>query len=191
MSLLILGLAVFLGVHSIRMVAPDWRERMIRQVGLLPWKGLYALVSLLGLIGIIYGYGEAHMAPVVLWQPPLWTRHLAALLMLLAFICVAAAYIPHNWIKARFGHPMLAGVKTWGFAHLIANGTLADVVLFGSFMIWAILEYRVHRLRDRAAGVVYRRGHPMLDVIVVLTGAAATGVFALFLHLPLIGVRPF
>ena len=157
MSLLILGLAVFLGVHSIRMVAPDWRERMIRQVGLLPWKGLYALVSLLGLIGIIYGYGEARMAPVVLWQPPLWTRHLAALLMLLAFICVAAAYIPHNWIKARFGHPMLAGVKTWGFAHLTFEGDQVTVRMIetprdGSGTTQVIFEHSFSRRSSAAPG---------------------------------------
>ena len=191
MSLLILGLVVFLGVHSIRMVAPDWRELQMRQRGVLIWKGLYTLVSLLGLALIIHGYAEARMAPVLLWQPPLWTRHLAALMMLLAFICVAATYIPGNWLKARVGHPMLAGVKTWAMAHLLTNGTLADLVLFGSFLLWAILQFRTNRLRDKAAGVV--RVHLSLtrDALVIVLGVAGTGVFMMFLHQLLIGVRPF
>lgn len=191
MQLLILGLCVFLGVHSTRMVVPAWRERMIHKIGLLPWKGGYALLSLIGLALIVYGYGQARLNPVPVWFPPFWMKHVTALLMLLAFVCIAAAYIPGNWLKARFGHPMLAGVKTWSFAHLLANGMLADIVLFGAFMVWSILEYRVHRLRDKAAGTVYPHDSVRRDVLVVVVGLAAAAVFALFLHQPLIGVRPY
>ena len=191
MTLLILGLIVFLAVHSIRMVAPSWRELQLQRRGMLAWKALYTVVSLIGLALIIYGYGQARLAPVVLWTPPLWTRHAAALLMLLSFICVAATYIPGSWIKSRIGHPMLAGVKLWALAHLLTNGTLADVVLFGSFLLWSILQFRISRRRDRASGKIYAHLSLTRDVLVVVVGIAATGVFAMFLHRLLIGVRPF
>lgn len=191
MALLILGLIIFLGVHSIRMVAPSWRELQMRRRGVLVWKGLYAVVSLLGLVLIVCGYAGARMEPLPLWVLPPWTRHLAALLMLIAFICAAATYIPGNFIKARIGHPMLVGVKTWAFAHLLTNGTLADLVLFGSFLVWSILQFRTSRRRDRANGTIYAHLSITRDVLVIVLGIAATGIFAMFLHQPLIGVRPF
>lgn len=191
MALLILGLIIFLGIHSIRMVAPSWRELQLRRRGVLVWKGLYAVVSLLGLALIVCGYAGARAEAIVLWALPSWTRHLAALLMLLSFICVAAAYIPGNFIKARIGHPMLIGVKTWAFAHLLSNGTLADLVLFGSFLLWSILQFRASRRRDKLNGTVYAHLSITRDILVLVLGVAGTGVFALFLHQMLIGVRPF
>ena len=191
MALLVLGLIIFLGVHSVRMLAPSWRDLQLMRRGTLAWKAVYSIVSLIGVALIAWGYAEARLDPLQVWQPPLWTRHLAALLMLVSFICVAAAYIPGNWIKARFGHPMLAGVKTWALAHLIANGTLADIVLFGSFLVWSILQFRTSRLRDKARGAVYVRLSAARDVLVVVLGIAGAAVFTLFLHQWLIGVRPF
>lgn len=191
MALLILGLIVFLGVHSIRMLVPAWRELQLRRRGELAWKGIYSLVSLLGFALIVYGYGEARLNPVFIWQPPLWTRHIAALLMLIAFICIAAAYIPGNIIKTKIGHPMLAGVKTWALAHLITNGTLADIILFGSFLIWAVLQFRANRQRDKTHGVVYAHLSITRDILVIVLGVGGAVVFALFLHQWLIGVRPF
>lgn len=191
MVLLILGLVIFLGVHSIRMVAPAWRDLHMMRSGVMVWKGIYTLTSLIGFALIAYGYGQVRLDPIVLWVPPLWTRHLAALLMLIAFICIAAAYIPGNIIKAKVGHPMLAGVKTWAFAHLITNGTVADVILFGSFLIWSILQFRTSRRRDKANGVIHVRLSMTRDVLVFVFGIAGTAVFALFLHQWLIGVRPF
>lgn len=191
MALLILGLIIFLGVHSIRLVASSWRELQMRRRGVLVWKGLYTLISLFGLALIVYGYGQARMESIVLWALPAWTRHFAALLMLLSFICVAAAYIPGNLIKARIGHPMLAGVKIWAFAHLLSNGTLADLVLFGSFLLWSILQFRASRRRDKLNGTVYAHLSITRDILVLVFGVAATGIFAMFLHQPLIGVRPF
>ena len=189
--LLILGLVIFLGVHSIRMVAPAWRDLQRMRRGVMAWKALYTIVSLLGFALIVYGYGQARLDPIVLWVPPLWARHLAALLMLVAFICIAAAYIPGNIIKSKVGHPMLAGVKTWALAHLITNGTLADVILFGSFLIWSILQFRTSRRRDKAHGVVYVHLSKTRDVLVIIFGLGGAAVFALFLHQWLIGVRPF
>jgi len=139
MSLLILGLILFLGIHSIRIFADGLRSRQVEKFGLLGWKAIYSIIALLGFVLIIYGYGEARLAPVVVWSPPVWTRHLAALLTIPAFILLVAAYVPGTRIKQKVGQPMVASVKIWAFAHLLANGALADVLLFGAFLAWAFL----------------------------------------------------
>ncbi|NDP43449.1 MAG: NnrU family protein, partial [Aromatoleum sp.] len=150
MSVLILGLIVFLGAHSVRIIADDWRSAQVARLGAGGWKGVYALVSLAGFVLIVWGFGQARLDPVVLWHPPTWTRHVAGLLTLVAFVLVTAAYVPGNHLKAAVGHPMVAGVKVWAFAHLLANGTLADVVLFGSLLGWAVIDFISARRRDRA-----------------------------------------
>src|SRR4030095_10845451 len=152
MTLLIIGLLIFLGTHSVRIVADDWRTARVARIGPKPWKGLYSLVSIVGFVLIVIGYGAARGHPVVLYTPPSWLRHLAALLTIPAFILVAAAYVPGTRIKQAVGHPMVAGVKAWAFAHLLANGTLADVILFGSFLAWSIADYVVSRRRAGAGG---------------------------------------
>jgi uncharacterized membrane protein len=191
MSLLILGLVLFLGVHSTRIVADGFRTQMVGRLGLNGWKAVYSVLSLVGLVLIVYGYGAARQQPVVVYPTPGWTRHLAALLTLPSFILLVAAYVPGTRIKRAVGHPMVLGVKTWAFAHLLANGLLADVLLFGSFLAWAVLDYISARRRDRAAGTVYVAGPVSRDVIAVVAGVVAWVVFALWLHRPLIGVAPF
>ena len=191
MIYLILGLIVFLGVQSMRIVANDWRTAQIARLGEGPWKGLYSLASLVGLVLIVWGYGQARLDPVVLWNPPEWTRHLAAVLTLLAFVLVTAAYVPGTRIKAWLGSPMVVGVKLWAFAHLIANGTLAAVVLFGSFLVWAVVDFASERRRDRAAGVVYPKGSLARDAVATVIGVVAWVLFAFWLHGWWIGVRPF
>ena len=190
MSLLIAGLIVFLGVHSVRIFADDWRTVQIARVGPKVWKGGYALLSLIGLVLIVYGYGLARQTPIVLYTAPAWTRHLAALLTLVAFVMIAAAYVPETRIKARIRHPMVAGVKVWAFAHLLANGSLADVILFGSFLVWAIFNYSAAVRRDRAANVVYASGPMSRDLTAVAIGGFAWLLFTFWLHGWLIGVRP-
>ncbi len=192
MSLLVLGLVIFLGVHSTRIVTDGWRAQMLQRLGEKPWKGLYSLASLVGFVLLVYGYALARQAPVVLYAPPLWMRHLTALLTIPAFVLLVAAYVPGTRIKrAAGGHPMLVGVKTWAFAHLLANGTLHDVVLFGAFLAWAVVDYASCRRRDRAAGRVYVVGPVMRDATAVAIGLIAWAVFAFWLHGVLIGVRPF
>jgi len=151
---------------------------------------MYSLVSVVGFLMIIWGYGITRMDPVWLWVPQVWARHLALLLTAPAFILLAATYVPGSNIKARLGHPMLAAVKIWAFAHLLANGTLADILLFGSFLAWAVTGFAVLRRRDRTAGVV-RSGNWGRDLIAVVTGLIAWALFTIYLHTLLIGVNPW
>ena len=188
---MILGLVLFLGVHSVRIVADGWRGRVIARLGAGPWKGLYSLASIAGFALLCWGFAAAREQPMQLWSPPPGMRHLAAPLTLLAFVLLAAAYVPGNRIKARLHHPMLLGVKCWAVAHLLANGTLAHVLLFGSFLAWAVLDFAVSRRRDRALGTLYPPGSWGATAITVGVGAAAWYGFAFWLHGLWIGVRPF
>lgn len=191
MIALILGLVLFLGAHSVRIVADGWRARSIARIGEKPWKGLYTLVSIAGFVLIVWGYGIARAQPLVLWTPPTAMRHVAALLTLVAFVLVAAGNVPRNSIRAKLGHPMLLGTKVWAFAHLLSNGTLADLLLFGGFLVWAVLCYRSARQRDRAAGTVYAAGGVRNTAIAVIAGVVAWALFAFWLHAAWIGVAPF
>lgn len=190
MALLIIGLILFLGVHSTRLFAAEWREAQIRKRGLATWKGLYSVVALIGFVLIVIGYGQARLDPVVLWPAPTWGRHLALLLTLPVFVLVIAAYVPGNALKARLGHPMLLGVKFWALAHLLANGTLADLLLFGGFLAWAIPCFAVFRRRDRAAGVSYGTSSLRGNLYTVIAGLVVWYLFAFHLHQGLIGVSP-
>lgn len=191
MAALILGLVLFLGAHSVRIVADGWRSASISRIGEKPWKGLYALVSVAGFVLIVWGYGLARQQPVTLWTPPAAMRHVAALLTLVAFVLVAAGNVPRNAIRAKLGHPMLLGTKVWAFAHLLANGTLADLLLFGGFLVWAVLCFRSARRRDRAAGTVYAAGTVRNTAMAVIAGIVVWGLFAFWLHTAWIGVAPF
>lgn len=190
MSLLVIGLLLFLGAHSAGIFAEPWRRHTIARIGLGAWKAAYSLVSIAGFVLIVLGWQAARTAPEVLWVAPLWMKHAAALFSLLAFILVAAAYVPGNAIKAAVGHPMVAGVKLWALVHLIVNGSLAGVVLFGSFLAWAIVDYIVSRRRDRREGITYSRGPASRTLITVAVGVIAWAVFAFWLHSVLIGIAP-
>ncbi len=191
MTYLVAGLIIFLGVHSLRIFAEPWRLSTIARIGEKPWKGVYSLVSIAGFVLLVWGYGQARQQGVVLFDPPLFTRHLAGLLMLISLVLLTAAYVPGNMIKGRLGHPMIISVKVWAFAHLLANGRLADVLLFGAFLVWAILDFIAARKRDRAAGTVYARGNELRTVLTVVAGAVVWAVFVAGLHQWLIGVPPF
>ena len=190
MALLILGLVIFLGVHSIRVFASDWRRRQITRFGDGPWKGMYALTSVIGLVLIVVGFGAARMNPVLLYGPPAWLRHLNSVFTLIAFVLVAAAYVPGNHLKQWIGHPMLAGVKAWALGHLLSIGMLRDVVLFGAFLAWAILDFVTSRRRDRASGTEYPAGTVGGDVVTVVVGVIAWALVAFWLHQLLIGMNP-
>ena len=191
MSALILGLVIFLGVHSVRVFADDWRTGARQRMGANAYKGLYSVASVLGLVLIVWGYSMARMQPVLLWSTPVWTRHAAALLTLLAMVLLVAAYVPGNGIKARLHHPMVLSVKTWALAHLLANGMLADLVLFGSFLVWAAMSFRAARQRDRVGQMVYAPGRLLPTLLTIALGFVVWAVLAFWAHAALIGVRPF
>ena len=191
MGMLVLGLVLFLGAHSVRIFADNARTRAIARLGEMGWKGLYSVVSLIGFGLIIWGFAQARQQPVVLWSPPAMLKHLNSLFTLLAFVLLAAAYVPRNSIRARLHHPMILGVKLWAFGHLLATATLADLVLFGAFLLWAVLDFRAARQRDRALGTVYAPGAAGPTVLAVVIGAAAWAAFAFWLHAAWIGVAPF
>jgi uncharacterized membrane protein len=190
MPWLVLGLVAFLATHSLRLLAPAWREAQVRRLGAARWKALHGAASIATFALLVWGYGQARAGTPLLWEPPAGMAHVAAILVMIAFVLFAAAYVPGNRIKAMVGHPMLLGVQVWAVAHLLANGGLAQVVLFGSFFVWALLAFRAARARDQAAGTTY----PVLglgrDVAAVVIGILAWGVFAHLLHYLLIGVRP-
>ena len=190
MTYLIAGLVLFLGVHSIRVFADDWRSRTLASMGEKPFKGIYALLSIAGFVLLVWGYGQARQQGVMLWNPPVAMRHLAALLTLVAFVLLAAAQVPGNQIKAKLHHPMVLGTKVWAGAHLLANGSLADVVLFGSFLVWSVLLFATSRRRDRREHTAYPAGTARMTAVAVAAGVVAWLVFAFWLHRVLIGVSP-
>ncbi|MBP6020668.1 MAG: NnrU family protein [Burkholderiaceae bacterium] len=191
MTILILGLIIFLGIHSTRIVAEAWRTKQLARLGTSPWKGIYSLVSVVGLGLIIWGFGLARLSPVLIWTPPIAMRHIASLLTLFAFVLITAAYLPRNSIKAKLHHPMMLGVMAWAIGHLLANGTLADIILFASFLVWSFLAHNAARQRDRITHTTYPAGTAASTILTVLIGLIAWAVFAFLLHGPLIGVRPF
>jgi len=191
MTLLITGLIIFLGMHSIHMLAPDFRQAGMQKLGTWGWKGVFAVISIVGFVLLVIGYGEARSTdPTWLWQSPAWMSHPVALLMIPAMILLVAAYVPGNRMKARIGHPMLLATKIWALAHLLANGGLHDLVLFGAFLAWAVADFIVSRKRDRAAGKTYPVAGVGRDITVVVLGLVLYGAFVAKLHVWLMGVVP-
>ncbi len=190
MTLLLAGLLLFVGGHSINLFAPNFRNAMVAKLGLMPWKGLYSIVAIAGFILLVIGYGEARSHPIWLWQPPIWTRHLAALITLPAFIFLFASQIPGNRLQVKVGHPMYLGIKLWAFAHIIANGGLHDLILFGVFLIWGIIGFAISRRRDKKLNTQREYKGPMRDALTLVISLGAWGVFAFWLHAMLIGVAP-
>jgi uncharacterized membrane protein len=184
-AILILGLVVFLGVHAFTMCRGA-RAALIARLGERPYKILYALISLIGLGLLIYGYGEYRAAGMIaVWQPPAWTRHLAFLLMLVALILLPATYIPSH-IKAAVKHPMITAVKTWAFAHLLVRGDLGSILLFAAFLAWGVAA-RVS-LKRRGAPDPVAPGGWRNDVIVIAVGLVLYAGVILWFHPQVIGV---
>ena len=188
MIVLIVGLVLFLGIHSISIAAPDWRNAQVVQRGDKAWKGIYTVISIAGFVLLVYGYGIARQAPLVLYSPPLWMRHVTALLMIPVFPLLIAAYAPGR-IKAATKHPMLAATKLWAFSHLLSNGTLADVLLFGGFLAWAVAD-RISLKKRPARPIPGAPPGPLNDVIAVVGGLAVYALFVFKAHVWLIGVSP-
>lgn len=187
MTLLILGLLVFLGAHSIHMIAPGLREAGIDKLGVWGWKGLFAVVSIAGFVFLVMGYGEARVDPTWLWHSPGWMSHLVALLMIPAMILLVAAYVPGTHMRARMGHPMLLATKIWALAHLLANGDQASMLLFGGFLAWAVADRILVKRRGERVPV-QAEGRTHNDITAVVAGLALYFAFVFALHEWLIGV---
>ena len=191
MLVFVAGLVLFLGIHSVSMVAPGWRGGMVARLGEWPWKGVYSVAAGIGLALLIVGYGIARRSPVVLYTPPAALRHVALLVMLPVFPLLFAAYLPGR-IKSAAKHPMLLAVKFWAAAHLLANGTLADVLLFGGFLAWAVAD-RIsvkRRAPAEAHAVPAAPPRPANDAIAIVGGLIVYAIFLLWGHRWMIGVSP-
>ena len=170
MSILISGLILFLGMHSISIVAPEWRDRVVARIGLPLWQGAYSVLALIGLVLIVAGYGAARSQPTFLYLLPRWTHAIAETLMLPVFPLLLATYLPGT-IRTVTRHPMLVAVKLWAVAHLIANGSVADVLLFGSILAWAVLD-RISLKRRPLRPLRTAPAGKFNDLIVVVVGIA-------------------
>ncbi|MCA1439455.1 NnrU family protein [Ensifer sp. IC4062] len=187
MFVLILGLLIFLGVHSVRIFAPDWRNRRIAAMGDGPWRGLYSLTALIGFALIVWGFAIARQDAPILYEPPDWTKHVALALMLFAFISLAVFVLPAGRLKPVLKHPMLISVKIWALAHLLANGDLASLLLFGAFLSWAVADrISVKRRGDK----VPAPGPAKWDLTAAIAGVLLYVLFVWRLHEWLIGVTP-
>jgi uncharacterized membrane protein len=188
MLTLIVGLILFFGPHCVAIVAPYWRDRMLLFVGAGAWKAVYSVLSVTGFVLMVVGFAHARQVPVVLYVPAGWLRYLTFALMLPVFPLLLAAYLP-GAIQKKTKHPMLAAVKLWATAHLLAAGTLADVLLFGAFLLWAIVD-RVSLKRRVKAPPPHAPPSRFNDLIAVVLGLALYVLFLFRLHAMLIGVAP-
>ena len=188
MDMLIVGMLLFLGAHSVSIVAPQWRDGVASRLGEWPWKAMYAIVSLAGFLLLIRGYADARQAAVVLYDPPTWMRSLAALIMLPVFPLLLAAYLPGR-IKTAAKHPMLVATKAWAVAHLLANGTLPDVILFGGLLAWAVAD-RISLKRRTPRPIPGAPPSSLNDVLAVVLGLGIYGAFVMYLHVRWFGVAP-
>ncbi len=186
MTLLIAGLVLFLGIHSLVIFTPQARARLMQALGRNGWRGVHSLFSVAGLVLIFIGYGQARHAPVVLYLPPVWMRHVTFTLILPVFPLLLAAYFPGR-IRATLKHPMLVAVKIWALAHLLANGTLADLLLFGGLLAWAVAS-RISLKRRAPTLKISSPPRPLNDVIAVVLGLALYAATLLWLHRVVIGM---
>ncbi|MBB3541007.1 MULTISPECIES: NnrU family protein [unclassified Rhizobium] len=191
MALLIVGIIIFLGLHLIRVIAPGLRQSMIDRLGENGWKGVYSVLSILSLILLIYGFGQARQVTGVLYTPPVWMAHIAVTLMLIALICLVASLLPAGRIAVKTKHPMVLSVKIWAFAHLLANGETSSVLLFAAFLAWGVILRIALKRRERAGELTLR---PFVsgkyDLYAVVIGVVVWALITFKLHELLIGVAP-
>ena len=188
MLVLVLGLIFFLGIHSVSIVAEPLRNRAVARSE-TGWKLFYSVISLLGLWLIISGYAAARLDPTLIYVTPVWMRHLAAVLLLPVFVLFLAPYFPGR-IKTATKHPQLIAVKLWALSHLLVNGTLADIILFGSFLAWAVVD-RISMKKRQQRPLPGAPASALNDLILVIVGLALYGVTVVWAHKFLIGVAPF
>lgn len=188
MLALFLGLVIFLGIHSIGIVAPHWRDRVKFHWGTGRWRMTYSALSLVGFGLLLYGFSVARHSPSVLYSPGYALRWAARVFMVPVFPLLLAAYLPGH-IQRSTKHPMLAAVKFWALAHLLANGTAADVLLFGSFLVWAVID-RIALKRNPRPPPVSLRFSVWNDLIAVVLGLGIYVWMLEWLHFKVFGVSP-
>ena len=190
LTLEILGLIIFLGAHVVVSLR-ERRDALIANIGRGPYLGLFSVASIVGLLLLGYGFARYRADGIVpLWYPPAWTRHIVVAAMWPASIAVVAAYIPGN-IKRILKHPMLVGVKLWAVAHLIANGDLGSIILFGSVLAWAVYDRISLKTRTDPGGPPIPYGGRTNEIIAVVVGTIIYLAFGLVLHPLWIGVPVF
>jgi uncharacterized membrane protein len=190
LSIMILGLAIFIGAH-VFITLRGQRAAAIAHIGEWPYKGVIALLSLIGILLIGYGFARYRAAGFIeVWQPPSWTRHVNNVLLWPAFVCLAAAYIPGD-IKRVLKHPMLVGIKLWAIGHLIANGDLGSIILFGSILLWAGYDRASLKWRSDPGAPDFGLGGRDCDTIAVIVGTLLYIAAAYLLHPYVIGVPAF
>jgi uncharacterized membrane protein len=190
MALLVLGLVIFLGVHSTRILAEGGRAKAIARLGEGPWKGVYSLLSLVGFALIVWGFGQARSNAAELWTPPIWTRHTTILLMLFSLILIGAYILKKSHIAVAVHHPMAWGVAIWAAGHLIANGSTADLLLFGAFLVWAAADLVSSYSRDARNSIVYPAPSWGATISAIALGVVLWIALLAGLHLWLFGVSP-
>ena len=190
MAILVLGLIIFLGLHSTRIVAEGGRDKAIARLGEGPWKGIYSLLSAIGFVLIVWGFAEARYTAPIIWTPFSGARHATMLLMLVSLILLASYLFKQSHITAAVHHPMLWSVVLWSVGHLIANGSAADVVLFGAFLVWAAADLVSAYARDRRNALVYPEPNWNATIGAIVVGIAFWAVIAFWLHFWLFGVSP-
>ena len=186
MGWLVAGLIIFFTVHSISIVNEPWRDRMVAKLGEGPWKGVYSVVATIGFFLIVWGYGLARQETAVIYFPAPWLMHMSMLLLIPVFPLLLATYLPGR-IRVVARHPMLIATILWAFAHLLVNGRLTDILLFGSFLVWSGLDLfsmrqRVQRPVPSAPALRFN------DLITMVLGLALYSMFVVWLHSMLIGV---
>lgn len=190
LAILVLGLVVFIGAHWFTTMR-EQRGALVARIGEGPYKGLYSLVALIGLVLIVVGFGRYRATGWIdVWDPPSWTRHVALPLVWLAFIAITAAYI-RGEIKRRLKHPMLVGVKLWALAHLIANGDLGSIILFGAILAWAVADRISLKHRRDPGGIQIPQGGWKNDALAVVVGTIIFVAFGYVFHPLWIGVPVF
>jgi uncharacterized membrane protein len=191
MTLLIIGIILFLGLHLVRVVAPGFRQSIIESLGESGWKIGYSVASVLTLVLLIYGFGQARQVTGIAYNPPVWMAHITITLMLFAVICLVASLLPAGHIAVKTKHPMVLSVKIWALSHLLANGETSSVLLFGAFLAWGVILRISLKRRERAGEVTLR---PFVsakyDLYAVVIGVVAWALITFKLHEVLIGVSP-
>ena len=178
MTILICGLFIFLGVHSISIFANEWRDKQVKTLGVVTWKVIYSLMSIVGIALMTIGYLDARPQPITVWSPPPWAWQITVYFSLVSLILIAAAYVPNNAIKLKLKDPMLVGVIVWAICHLTTIGSLAGILLFGSFLVWGVIDLISCRARRSKLPPTQEKASVVMTLATIAAGTVAFLPFA-------------